>query len=102
MYEMAIGIQMAGPDLTPTNLEAGFRAYPGSVDGASNAEFGTWGFPPGHFTPELDSWIIYWEPNKISPYNGKAGAYVIASPRYKAGQYPTGAPPLPTGFGSSS
>jgi hypothetical protein len=102
MYEMAIGLQMAGPDLTPQNLEAGFRAYPGSVDGAPNAEFGTWGFPPGHFTPQLDSWIIYWEPTRISPYNGKAGSYVIASPRYKAGQYPTGPPPLPAGFGTSS
>lgn len=99
MYEMAIGIQMAGPDLTPQTFEQGMRAYPGSVQGAPNAEFGTWKFPDGHYTPQMDSDIIYWDPNKTSPYNGKQGAYVIASPRYYEGQYPTGPPPLPPTFG---
>jgi hypothetical protein len=98
MYEMAIGIQMAGPDLTPQSFEAGMRAYPGSQAGATNALYGTWDFPAGHFTPQIDSAIIYWNPNKISAYNGKPGAYVIASPRYKTGQYPTGPPPLPSNF----
>ena len=30
MYQMAIGIEMAGPDLTPNNFQTGMRAYPGS------------------------------------------------------------------------
>lgn len=98
MYEMAIGIQMAGPDLTPQTFGEGMRAYPGSVRGAPNAEFGTWGFPPGTYTPERDSVIIYWNPNKTSTYNDKQGAYVIASPRYLPEQYPTGNPPFPAGF----
>ncbi|MGP0032281.1 MAG: ABC transporter substrate-binding protein [Acidimicrobiales bacterium] len=98
MLEMAIGIQEAGPDLTPQTFENGMRAYPGSQAGAPNALYGTWDFPSGHFTPQVDSAIIYWDPNKISPYNGKQGAYVIASPRYRAGQYPTGPPPLPSDF----
>jgi hypothetical protein len=98
MYEMVIGIQEAGPDLTPQSFEAGMRAYPGSQAGASNALYGTWDFPVGHYTPQVDSAIIYWDPNKISPYNSKAGSYVIASPRYRAGQYPTGPPPLPSNF----
>ena len=67
MYEMAIGIEMAGPDLTPQNFEAGMRAYPGSQAGASNALYGTWDFPTGHFTPQVDSAFIYWDPNKVSP-----------------------------------
>ena len=45
MYEMAIGIQMAGPDLTPQTFENGMRAYPGSQAGASNALYGTWALP---------------------------------------------------------
>jgi hypothetical protein len=98
MYEMAIGIQGAGPDLTPQSFEAGMRAYPGSQAGAANALYGTWDFPAGHYTPQVDSAIIYWDPNKISPYNSKPGSYVVASPRYKAGQYPTGPPPLPSNF----
>jgi hypothetical protein len=98
MYEVAIGLQMAGPDLTPQTFEAGMRAYPGSVRGAPNAQFGTWSFPPGTYTPQRDSDIIYWNPNLTSTYNGKQGAYVVASPRYFPGQYPTGPPPLPAGF----
>jgi hypothetical protein len=98
MLEMAIGIQEAGPDLTPQTFENGMRAYPGSQAGAANALYGTWDFPAGHYTPQVDSAIIYWNPNKVSPYNSKPGSYVIASPRYKAGQYPTGAPPVPSNF----
>jgi hypothetical protein len=89
MYEMAIGLQMAGPDLTPPNFEKGMRAYPGSQAGAKNAEFGTWLFPSGHFTPQIDSRIIWWNPNAVSTFNEKKGAYVVASPRYRSGQYPT-------------
>jgi hypothetical protein len=98
MYEMALGIQLAGPDLTPQNFENGMRTYPGSQSGATNALYGTWGFPAGHFTPQMDSAIIYWDANKISPYNSQPGAYVVASPRYRTGQYPTGPPPLPSNF----
>ena len=99
MYEIAIGIQMAGPDLTPQTFQQGMRAYPGSAAGAPNAEFGTWKFPNGTYTPQIDSNIIYWDPNKTSAYNGKQGAYVDASPRYQNGQYPTGPPPFPPTFG---
>jgi hypothetical protein len=99
MYEMVIGIQMAGPDLTPQTFMAGMRKYPGSVANAPNAEFGTWSFPNGTFSPQRDSHIIYWDPTKTSIYNGKQGAYVVASPRYLNGQYPSGAPPVPATFG---
>lgn len=98
MYEAAIGIQMAGPHLTPQTFASGMRAYPGSVAGAKNAEFGTWRFPAGTYTPQRDSEIIYWNPNQTSTYNGKKGAYVVASPRYLPGQYPAGKPPFPPGF----
>ena len=98
MYQMAIGIQMAGPDLTPANFEAGMRAYPGSTAGASNALYGTWDFPAGHFSPQVDSAFIYWDPNKISPYNDKQGAYVVSTSRYKTGQYPQAPPALPANF----
>jgi hypothetical protein len=98
MYQMAIGIEMAGPALTPANFEAGMRAYPGSQAGASNALFGTWDFPAGHYTPQVDSAFIYWDPNKISPYNDKKGAYVVSTTRYKTGGYPAGPIPVPSNF----
>jgi len=102
MYELldqiSIGLEMAGPDLTPTNFEAGMRAYPGSQAGAPDAQYGTWLYPANSFNPVQDSVFVHWDPNKISAYNGQAGAYVVDSPRYGAGQYPVGNPPLPSGF----
>jgi hypothetical protein len=98
MYEMAIGIQMAGPDLTPQTFENGMRAYPGSQAGAANALYGTWGFPAGHFTPQQDWSFIYWDPTKISPYNDKTGAYVDLPTRNKIGTYGGGPLPLPSNF----
>ena len=98
MYEMAIGIEMAGPDLTPQNFENGMRAYPGSTAGASNALYGTWQFPAGHFTPQTDWSFIYWDPTKTSPYNDKTGAYVASKTRNKIGSYAGGALPLPSNF----
>ncbi|HEY2215227.1 MAG TPA: ABC transporter substrate-binding protein [Acidimicrobiales bacterium] len=98
MYEMMIGLQEAGPDLTPTTFQAGMRAYPGSQAGASNALYGTWGFPPGHYTPQEDAAIIYWNPTKVSTYNDKQGAYVVGTTRYKTGQFPSAPVPVPSNF----
>ena len=98
MYEMAIGIEMAGPDLTAQTFENGMRAYPGSTAGASNALYGTWQFPTGHFTPQMDWSFIYWNPTKTSPYNDKTGSYVVATTRNKIGSYAGGALPLPSNF----
>ena len=95
MYEMAIGIQMAGPDLTPQTFENGMRAYPGSQAGAPNALYGTWQFPAGHYTPQMDWSFIYWDPNKVSPYDDKAGAYVASTTRTKIGSYAGARCPCP-------
>ncbi|HEY1829952.1 MAG TPA: hypothetical protein VGG38_06900 [Acidimicrobiales bacterium] len=98
MYEMALGIQMAGPDLTPQNMETGFRNYKMPNPGATNALYGTWAFPTGHFSPQSSYAIIYWDPNKISPYNGEQGAYTIASQYYPTNTYPAPPVPLPANF----
>jgi hypothetical protein len=83
MYMLALGIQLAGPHLTAANFERGMRSYPGGT-----GEFGTWGFPPGHFTPTIDGAEIYWDPSATSVYNGRKGAYIFSSPRYKTGHWP--------------
>ena len=98
MYEMAIGIEMAGPGLTPQTFENGMRAYPGSQAGAPNALYGTWAFPAGHYTPQTDWSFIYWNPNLTSPYDDKPGAYVDSKTRTKIGSYAGGALPLPSSF----
>jgi hypothetical protein len=71
MYMLALGIQLAGPTLTPYTFERGMFTYPGGT-----GMYGTWGFGPGEYTPTRDARIIWWNPNKISIYNNKKGAYV--------------------------
>jgi hypothetical protein len=71
MYMLAIGIQMAGPNLTPQTLEAGMFAYPGG-----SGPRGLWGFGEGDYTPTDDFREIWWDPNRISGQNNKPGAWV--------------------------
>jgi hypothetical protein len=87
MYMLAIGIQMAGPDLKPETLEAGMFTYPGG-----SGPRGLWGFGPGDYTPTDDFREIWWDPNRISPQNNKPGAWVQLNggQRYTAENPPRG------------
>ena len=92
MQMMAIGIQMAGPALTPQNFQKGMFAYPGRL-----GPIGFWSFGPHDYTGTDDVREIYWDPNKTSNYNGKKGAYVDphAGTRYLPGKIPSGTPDVP-------
>ena len=91
MYLLAIGVQMAGPNLTPETFEAGMFQYPSSL-----GPRGSWGFGPGDYTPNDDFREIWWDPNRISPQNNKPGAWVQLNggARYS----PSNAPRGPAGF----
>ena len=91
MYILAIGIQMAGPNLTPQTFEAGMFAYPGG-----SGPRGLWGFGPGDYTPTDDFREIWWDPNRISGQNNKPGAWVQLNggQRWTATNPPSG----PAGF----
>jgi len=67
---LAIGIQMAGPDLTPANFQKGMFAYP-----ARDGPFGLWGWSPSQYTTPNDFREVCWDPGAVSAYNGKQGAY---------------------------
>ena len=91
MAQMAIGIQMAGPNLTPKTFEAGMYAYPGKLGPA-----GFWGFGPHDMTTADDVREIYWSPTAVSKYNQKQGAYIETDhKRYKQGEIPGGDPQIP-------
>ena len=89
LYMLALGIQLAGPQLTPQTFERGMFSYPGGTGPA-----GHWGFGPGEYTPTQDAREIYWDRNKVSTQNNKAGAYIETEPgkRYRSGQWPAGDP----------
>lgn len=81
---LAIGVQLAGPNLTPETFAQGMFKYP-----TSTGSLGTWKFGPGDFTTSQDSREIYWDPNRRSVQTGKQGAYVETEPgkRYPIGGF---------------
>jgi hypothetical protein len=91
MYQLALGLQLAGPDLSPPTFERGMFSYPGGT-----GLYGTWGFPSGNYTPQRDTRILWWNPDKVSVFNRKRGSYVEAygGKRFPIGQLPKGDPKL--------
>jgi hypothetical protein len=92
MQIMAIGFQMAGPDLNATTFQKGMFAYPGRL-----GPVGHWGFKPHDYTAADDVREIYWDGNATSNYNGKRGAYIDPQKgtRWLPGTIPTGEPNVP-------
>jgi hypothetical protein len=86
MYLLALGIQLAGPNLTPQSFERGMFSYPGGT-----GPFGTWGFGPTSYTPTQDYRVIWWDPEGISAYNNQKGTYreAFGGKRFREGTLPT-------------
>jgi hypothetical protein len=87
-----IGLQMAGPNLTPETFQAGMFAYP-----ARTGSFGRWSFSPGDHTASDDAREIYWDRNALSAFNNRPGRYVAlhGGRRFRASTWPAEAPPVP-------
>jgi len=85
MSLLAIGIQMAGPQLTPQSYEQGMFNYPGGT-----GPFGTWGFDSDSYTPTQDYRIIWWNAKATSTVNNKQGRYEesYGGQRFKVGSLP--------------
>ncbi len=77
LYQLVLGIQMAGPDLTPETLETGLFSYPPHTGPA-----GTWDMFPGSYTPITDLREIWWDPDATSPFNGEPGTYASNDVRF--------------------
>lgn len=87
LLTLALGIQMAGPELTPENFETGLFAYPGG-----SGQAGAWDFGPGRYTPVTDIREVWWDPDALSPFNGKSGTYADTGERYPRDDVPEGEP----------
>jgi hypothetical protein len=87
LLTVALGIQMAGPNLTPETFETGLFAFP-----AASGPAGRWDFSPEHYTPVTDLREVWWDPEAVSPFNGQPGTWVDAGTRWNDGDYPSGDP----------
>lgn len=90
---LAIGLQLAGPNLTPESFEAGMFKYP-----ARTGPSGTWGFAPGDYSTSDDAREVFWNPGEISIQTREPGTYVNPNgdQRFPIGQWP-GNPPVAAG-----
>jgi hypothetical protein len=96
LYMLALGIELAGPDLTPTTFEHGMFNYAGG-----NGEYGPWSFNEngvGTFTPQHEFRYQWWDPNMTSVFDNELGAWVNGTTWYSANNLPAGpAPVFPNG-----
>jgi len=86
---LAIGIQMAGPELTPETFEAGLFRYPQRAGPA-----GTWAFGPNDYATAEDAREVYWDPRRTSIETRERGTYVDVNGgrRFPIGRWPNTAP----------
>jgi hypothetical protein len=87
-----IGLQMAGPNLTPETFAAGLYAYP-----ARTGSFGRWSFSPTDHTCSDDAREIYYDRNALSAFNNKPGRWITLNGgrRFRGSSWPAEAPPAP-------
>jgi hypothetical protein len=81
---LAIGIQLAGRDLTPATFEAGLRTYSPHL-----GPYGTWDLTSG-YAAVADLRIVAWDATTISRFNGQPGAWVSTDrKRYRVNELST-------------
>src|SRR5688500_8471739 len=87
-----IGLQMAGPNLTPDTFAAGLYSYP-----ARTGSFGRWSFSPTDHTASDDAREIYYDRNALSAFNNKPGRWITLNGgrRFRGASWPAEAPPAP-------
>lgn len=86
---LAIGIQMAGPDLNPATFEKGMFDYP-----RRSGPSGTWGFGPNDYSTSDDAQEVFWSPTVVSPQTRSAGTYINPNngARFPIGKWPATPP----------
>lgn len=87
LLPLALGVQMAGPNLTPEALETGLLAYP-----PASGPSGRWDWAPGRYTPATEVRELWWDATAASSFDGAPGAYVDSGERYRSGEIPEGDP----------
>ena len=95
MRSPSTSIENTGPDLTPQRMAA-VAPTMGTIGGGTTGHYEV-GFRPGGFSWTQDCEVVYWDPNRVSSYNGQPGTYVpIEGSRFQTGQFPRlPEPPVP-------
>jgi hypothetical protein len=85
LLPLAIGIEMAGPDLTPETFAEGLYRYP-----ATEGWMGTLDYSPDSHSGRIDVRFMFWDADAASPFNGQPGTWKDTGDRFtEIGQAPT-------------
>ena len=89
LYLLAIGIQGAGPNLTPQSFEKAMFDYP-----KRTGPYGTWGFGPNDYTTTDDAHEVFWNPSVQSVQTRSPGTYQDPNggARFPIGKWPASPP----------
>ena len=91
MDMLALGIQMAGPHLTPATFQQGMFNFKPALGPA-----GLWGWNQNQYTIPNDFREVCWSPSTVSANNQKPGAYVgTSNQRWTQNGIPKGPPGCP-------
>jgi hypothetical protein len=73
LMQIYMGLQAAGPTLTPQNLQRGYQSLPPTGTGQA----GKWRFTGAHqFTPQSFGMVGWYDPHHRSNFDGANGGYV--------------------------
>jgi hypothetical protein len=71
LLQLFIGLQAAGPDLTPANFQKGMDSLPTTPTGMD----GAWHFGPNIFNPEATVRLGWWSTGDVSQRDAKTGSW---------------------------
>jgi hypothetical protein len=92
LYILALGIELAGPNLSPSTFQRGLFSY-----GGGDGEYGPWSFDQGGrgtWTPQYKYRYEWWDPTAASPFNGNNGKWVVGKKWYGLQQVSRGPTPV--------
>ena len=72
-------MQLAGPDLTPANVEVGLFTRDGSDTAPGDPTQPVVSFAPGKYNALSDHREVWWDPDLVSARDDGVGAYVAVN-----------------------
>lgn len=90
LRQMFIGIQVAGPRLSPATMDRGYHAIPRVA--SDNPSMPACFYEPGDYTCVKDAQVQWWDPTGTTSDSGSPGCMRMfeAGRRYLAGRFPAG------------
>jgi len=95
LYQLAIGIQEAGPDLTPQTFAQGMWNYPGGDGPYGPVTYNVNG--TRYYTPTHQFEFSWYDPNQTSDYDGEQGTWETGSTWFTSSTIPAQPPLFPNG-----